>query len=486
MKRSPPFFERLWAVAGAVSIRAKILGIVIALVLLLGTVITIQVRTALTSTMTVQLQEQSISVARDVAARSTDLVLLHDLYALHQLLQETQHNNANLRYAFLLDEEGHILAHTFGSKFPTDLLSMNAAASSDHHHTIVLETNEGKVWDSAVPMLEGRAGTARVGISDAGLRQAVNAVTRQMFAATVFVSLVGMTAAAFLTWILTFPIVELVSANKSVAGGNFSVQVRQWADDEIGELAVSFNQMTAELARMDELRRERESLRRQLLERVIATQEEERKRIARELHDSTSQTLTSLMVGLRVLEDSCQQGGPIQAQAQELRAIAGQTLEEVHSLAMLLRPSILDDMGLSAALQRLVTDWQARHRIPVDLLIHTGSARLSEAVETALYRIVQETLTNIARHAQAREVSVLVERRQEKVVVVVEDDGIGFDPHYYQQGTHFGLLGVNERAELLGGKLTIESSPGQGTSIFVEIPLFEDLEAEGSREAVQG
>jgi signal transduction histidine kinase len=469
----PKFFDRFWAIAGAVSVRTKILGIVLGLVVLLGVGITIQVRAVLSATLTAQLQEQSVSAARDLAARATDLLLLNDLYALHRLLQETQRNNANVSYAFILDTNGNVAAHTFGDQFPLDLLALNAAAPSDHHHTVILETNEGLVWDTAVPVLDGRAGTARVGLSDAGVRQAVQAITGQLILTTILVSLVGMTAATFLTWILTRPILSLVSATKAVAAGDFSPQVRRWADDEIGDLADAFNQMTGELARMDDLRREREALRRQLLERVITTQEEERKRIARELHDSTSQTLTSLMVGLRVMENTCPDC-QIQEQARELRDVAAQTLDEVHALAMQLRPRLLDDLGLPAALQRLAEEWQARHKIPADLLIHIGEVRLPGPVETALYRIVQEALTNAARHAQASAVSVLVERRGEQIIVVVEDDGIGFDATAASGDQHLGLMGITERAELLGGKLTIESTPGRGTSVFVEIPLVRD------------
>jgi signal transduction histidine kinase len=477
--------ERLWAFAGAVSIRTKIFGIILGMVLLLGTAITLQVRLAVAAHMTGQLEDQSISVARDLAARSTDLVLLNDLFALHQLLAETQANNANVRYALVLDEEGQLLAHTFGSAFPLDLLAHNAVAGSEHHNTILLETEEGLIWDTAVPMLEGRVGSARVGLSDRSLRQAEGFITTQLLISTVLVSLVGMSAAAFLTWIISRPIISLVEATQAVASGNFSAQVRRWANDEIGELADSFNRMTAELSRLDDLRREREVLRRQLLERVITTQEEERKRIARELHDSTSQNLTSLLVGLKILESACCETD-IQQQVRELRGAAAQSLEEVHSLATLLRPSVLDDLGLAAALQRLVGDWQARHKIPVDLLIHTGDLRLPGAVETTLYRIVQETLTNIARHAQARSISVLLEKRADQVAVIVEDDGVGFDLSATQNSSRLGLVGINERAELLGGRMTIESSPGRGTSIFVEIPLPEEPRKSDAKEVSEG
>ena len=486
-------FERFWSLAGSVNVRVKILGIVLGMVLALAVGITLQVRRAITVTLTAQLAEQSVAAGRDLAARSADLVLLNNLYGLHRLLQETQANNASLRYAFVTDAQGRILAHTFGDSFPLALADVNAPAVDGGHHTVILDTDEGLVWDTAVPVLGGQVGAARVGFSDTLVRQALRDVTGQLILTTILVAAIGVTAAAFLTWVLTRPLIELVQATRSIAGGNFSYRVKKWADDEIGDLEQAFNHMAEELSRVDELRREREQLRRQLLEKVIQTQEEERKRIARELHDSTSQNLTSLLVGLKVLENSCPDCR-VQEQARELREAASQALEEVHTLAMQLRPRLLDDLGLAAALEKLVSDWQARHKIPVDLLIHLGgegrneatgggeNQRLPGVVETTIFRIVQEALTNVARHAQASSVSVLVERRGDEVVAVIEDNGVGFPAEDVavrivgESGRpRLGILGIRERSELLGGRLTIESSPKAGASVFVSIPLTGSL-----------
>jgi signal transduction histidine kinase len=161
-------------------------------------------------------------------------------------------------------------------------------------------------------------------------------------------------------------------------------------------------------------------------------------------------------------------------QVGDLRSVAAQTLDEVHNLAMQLRPRVLDDMGLPAALDRLTAEWQARYRIPIDLAVTIGDLRLPPAIDTALYRIIQEALTNTARHAAAQSVSILIERRNQEVVAVIEDDGQGFEAAYPTGVFHLGLSGMRERAELLGGQLTIESSPGKGTSIFVEIPISKE------------
>jgi signal transduction histidine kinase len=160
----------------------------------------------------------------------------------------------------------------------------------------------------------------------------------------------------------------------------------------------------------------------------------------------------------------------------DMRAAVARTLDEVHSLALELRPSALDDLGLLAALQNYLRDYEQRFGLAVDFhVLGLGSQRLLPQVETALYRIVQEALTNVARHAQARNASVLLERRGPSVVAIVEDDGKGFDVAStwgsHPQEQNLGLYGMQERASLLRGTVTIESTPGVGTAVFVEIPL---------------
>jgi len=259
--------------------------------------------------------------------------------------------------------------------------------------------------------------------------------------------------------------------------GNASSNVREFTQDT-SEMLTSIGRqigIAVENARLYEELRHKEMLRRQLLERVITVQEEERKRIARELHDETSQALTSFIVKLELLE---QVGtlAEIQAHLEDLRAEVVKTLDRVHDLALELRPSVLDDLGLVAALRHYFRDYGSKFRLPVDIqVLGLGGQRLPAQVETALYRIVQEALINVARHAQAQNVSVLLEKRGSSVVVIVEDDGKGFDVAQamdsHLRNKNLGLYGMQERASLLGGTVTIESGAGTGTAVFVEIPL---------------
>jgi signal transduction histidine kinase len=222
-----------------------------------------------------------------------------------------------------------------------------------------------------------------------------------------------------------------------------------------------------------ELRQE-EELRRRLLKRVITVQEKERKRIALELHDQMGQILTSVIMNLSVLgeADSVAQ---FRDGLSDLREMAAQVLRQVHDLALELRPSVLDDLGLLPALRQLHKGFRDRFHLMIDFqVLGLDGQRLSSTIDTALYRIVQEALTNVARHAEAQSVSVLLEYRDDSVRLIVEDDGVGFDVATIvdaQARERLGLYGMRERAVLLGGTLTIESLPGTGTAIFVDIPL---------------
>jgi signal transduction histidine kinase len=201
--------------------------------------------------------------------------------------------------------------------------------------------------------------------------------------------------------------------------------------------------------------------------RVVEAQEQERARLARELHDETGQALASILLGLRSLEQTLDSESAL-ARVASVRELVVTTLHDVRRLAVELRPAALDDFGLQAALERLVETYSAGASATVDLEVRVGSERLPSDVETTLYRIVQESLTNVTKHARAERVSVLLTRTDRAAVLVVEDNGSGFDEAQRTDG--LGLAGMRERVGLVGGRLRVETSPA-GTTIAVEIPL---------------
>lgn len=467
--------EMIWRIAGSVDVRTKILGMVLALTTVLGLAVTVQVRIVMTRVFAEELESRGVSVASDLASRSTDPILLNDTYALHQLLRETVTNHPDALYAFVLDPRGQVLAHTFGDAgFPIGLLAPTLAnATPTLHGEIrhwVYVSNEGTVHEMIAPILGGDAGVVRLGLTETRLQTIVNTVTGQMILTTLLVALAGIVAAMILTWLLTRPILDLVATTKEVGRGNLQARAPHWADDEIGTLADAFNQMVADLNASRRAIAEKEQARFLLLKKLITAQEEERKRIARDLHDGVGQMLTSLMVGMRTLQHS-DAASPAAHRMDELCATASETLEQVRTLSRELRPSLLDDLGLAAALERYASEFIRAHPdITVDLHCDLP-ARLPGPIETALYRIVQEAMTNAARHGKASVISVLVSRRANSVQAIVEDNGGGFNVEAVRrQQSSVGIFGMSERAELLGGALDIESGP-EGTTVYVEIPL---------------
>lgn len=212
------------------------------------------------------------------------------------------------------------------------------------------------------------------------------------------------------------------------------------------------------------LERERESL----MRRIVDTQEEERRRIARELHDEMGQHLTSLKMGIESLSE--ESVTPVIA---HLASVIARTARSIDRLCLELRPGTLDDVGLEAAVGSLVSQFTRESGIAVD--VHAESlTRLPDAIETLFYRVLQEGLTNVWKHSGATMVSVIFDRHADSVRMIIEDNGRGFVldtlPANHSRN-RFGLLGMRERASLAGGTLHIESSPGSGTSLFVRVPL---------------
>lgn len=242
--------------------------------------------------------------------------------------------------------------------------------------------------------------------------------------------------------------------------------------DRAAELARANELLTAEIAR----RERSEASRRELQNRLTTAQEDERRRIARELHDQLGQHLTGLGLGLKVVKDTTPNPSPAWTRLHELQALTERIGREVHQLALELRPTALDDFGLEAALANYTDEWAVRAGVEVDFhAAGLDAGRLPAATETALYRVILEALANVLKHARARRVSVVLQASLTHVVAIVEDDGCGFDPAPALTGSstehRLGVLGMRERVALLGGELTIDSEPERGTTVIARVPL---------------
>jgi signal transduction histidine kinase len=296
---------------------------------------------------------------------------------------------------------------------------------------------------------------------------------------------------------VTQPVAVLTREAERIAGGELTAAIPALGSDEVGQLGASLERMRSSLRQMvdrvervnEELERrvtertraleeanvrlkEREIARGEVLRKVITAQEDERKRIARELHDETTQSLAVLLMGLEAAGEALRGGKT--PRLDEVKTVAVRTLEDVHRLILDLRPSVLDDLGLLSAIRWYADRALESRGISVRCEFGELDRRVPAEMETGLFRICQEAMSNVARHSQATAVLVQVGIEGDVIQVEIEDDGKGFDLEAAQrrEGRRpWGLLGIRERADILGGTATVESAPGQGTRVLVHIPL---------------
>ncbi len=373
-------------------------------------------------------------------------------------------------------------------------------ASSDPRR--ILGEQEGDGRDEAELTELAPLSTAPWAVAVSQSEKEALAPVREMERRFLIFGLSSLAIALFLSWgmarSLVRPIGQLTAAAQAISRGDLSRPIPQLGSDEIGELSRSFGAMRTALresaeeiqqwnreleARVQERTKQledsyreierKEAARGELLRKLLSAQEEERKRIARELHDETSQSLAGMVMRLEAA--AAIPAEEIKDRLTAVKSLALTTIDNVHKIIFDLRPSALDDLGLLSALR-----WYAENRlgdlgIKVRLEVGGEERKLPPEIETALFRVVQEAITNIAKHAQAENVVLSVEFKDLAIGIEVEDDGQGFDVEAVSpeadktQG--LGLLGMRERVALLGGKLHIESEPGRGTRLTIEVPL---------------
>ncbi len=331
------------------------------------------------------------------------------------------------------------------------------------------------------PPIDPRAlvtSTARVGHTDWSIRidQARSAALEPVFwlrRMLVWGSVLFCAFAVLLAWgaaqSIRRPIQRLTADAQRIARGELRRPIAPAGVDEIGQLAYALEKMRLALVHDELLGR--------LLKKAIAAQEEERKRLARELHDDTSQQLTALGMQIDLIERALPDAPPkASARLADARTLVGRMIDGLHRVIYDLRPSMLDDLGLLPAIRWYAENRLAPRGIAVQFEFPDAPLDLPAEVLTAVYRVVQEALSNVERHAQAETVLVACDLSPSHLTIEIEDDGVGFDPEEMNQpresGQGLGLLGMRERLFLIGGSFTIESQAGQGTRILLKVPIL--------------
>jgi signal transduction histidine kinase len=479
------------------SIYYKITGIIVGMLLLLSIIIGVIMIKTTDRLLIYQMERRGAEVASYIAALSSNDIILDDHYALFDRINQTKNNNSDVRYIVITDSAGHVLAHTFSGNLPRGLpvpmtdsqpapppfpvLSAADNGSSKLKYQVTrFNSNEGLIREIIVPIENGAIGYVRVGMSEKPTQQMLKKNIDEFFIITLLLCSVAALGATQLAYVIIRPVTVLAKAAKEIQKGNFSMRAFTSSEDEIGHLATMFNEMsdTLQLKQQENDRllaelRSKETIRTSLMSKLYTIQEDERKRISRELHDETSQSMASLLAYMKVLlsklTEDRQKNLLLGA-----RDVAVGVLENLRKMAVELRPPVLDDLGITAAMGKYIAGFKAQHHIDVLFSAPSGQIPITNEISLALYRILQESLTNIAKHAHATRVQIDILLENGTVRMLIADNGIGLCPGVLdtaRKNNRLGLYGMKERAELLGGNLDFESANRKGTRITVKLPL---------------
>lgn len=434
-----------------------------------------------------QLQKRGTEIANHVVLAGENYILMEDLYNLYELAAQTAASSEDVRYILIIDSNRRLLAHTFHGGIPKGLL--DDMPDFTQQKISIFNSDEGLIHDIVVPIESGAVGYVRVGMTEKYTRNSIHQHIKDVLITILMICALAVFLSSRISALITKPIRNLAAVAESITGGNLELRANIRDTGEVGKLAVAFNEMAASLIKasadkevlLGELR-VKEQMRDTLITKLMTAQEDERKRISRELHDETSQALTSLMLTMRVLAEDA----PNQEQKDALllgREVAASILREVRDLAVELRPPALDDLGLGAAIERYSEKFASRHALDIDLNTSGQQTSVDGQVAVALYRIVQESLNNVVQHSGATTVSIDIDFQPEQIMVTIADNGKGIsdsDLLRAQKEHRLGLYGMRERVELLQGRLDIRKSPCGGTELFIAIPQYHPMKGESS------
>jgi signal transduction histidine kinase len=437
------------------------------------------------------IEQNGVALAGTMAGNLADSFLDGELVSVKSALQNQIASNRYLAYVFILNRDDGTVVDTFHQGFPAELIQADPLMGDSRSVTKLLDIGGNLVLDIGVPLVSGLDSIElHIGLSESALLAPLARIFRIIVAMTLIASIIGGLAALLLSRLITGPLEKLSRQAILIGEGNLDDQIQLNSRDEVGNLARSFNRMTVQLKEtIDALRgrnqelallsfklAEREEQLAKLWHEVISAQEEERKRIARELHDETTQSLAAITIGLKSVEEIIprdQRKGMLFLE--QLRNMAAQVVKELHNIVYDLRPTILDDLGLVAALRWYAETRLGARGVEFEVQVVGVNRRFSAEVETTLFRVGQEAISNIFKHAQAHKVVLVFELKGHSLIMQIKDDGHGFDSKGIWSTTDdrsgLGLLGMRERMGLCGGTIDVDSELGTGTVVTVKLEL---------------
>lgn len=461
-------FKTMLSNITGVSLFIKVMGIALFLIILFGISTIIENRILITRTFQQEIKDKGISISRHLAKQLTEPIIIGDLLSIYELIKETLEIYPDIRYIIILNQNNKLIAHSLTHSLTEEFITANKLSRDSVYNIEFLETEDGLITDVVVPILDGKIGIVRIGLMENKINEIKGKITQVLAIFVLLVSIIGIINSYILAFILNKPLINLIKGIEEVRHGNLGTRVHKWFNDEIGRLTESFNEMAASLE-------QERIMRHNLMKKLITTQEDERQRISRELHDMTSQSLTSLKIGLKSLE-SGYSSSETKIKVEEFRLLLNKSLEEIHGLSVELRPPLLSDFGLFKTIEEFLKRFAKNFDIDVKYEVDDSlkNQRFAQMTEISLYRIIQEAFSNIEKHSKSSEVKVNLKKVNSSFCLTIEDNGIGFDvnkPLETFQRKPIGLFGMRERVEILGGKFKIDSKPGEGVKIYIEIPI---------------
>jgi len=495
----------------AFGLRAKLTllieGLIVILVLITGVVSILREK----RTLEVELHKRGLAVAFDLAKFTTRPMISQDLPTLRRFVNHTMEQDYVL-YVMLLDPFGKVVMHSdldkVGKIMEPDLYDIDRETQLSRRQFTQLPEQEELHCDLSAPIVAAgtRLGTVRLGYSYLAVEKEIAQAQGQIFNLGIIIIIIGGLVAYFLATFITSPIKRIIIATQTVANGNLNPSLTIDRRDEIGTLLNSFNKMAEELEKhrrhlqnlvqertieletankqlkqeinerkltQEQLKQSRQRLR-ELALHIQHVKEEEAKRIAREIHDELGQALTALKMDLYWMVPRLP-GDPtaLHDKIDKMGKLIDTTIHSVRRISSELRPGILDDFGLSAAMEWQSKEFRNRTGIACEFISDPESIVLDSDRSVAIFRIFQETLTNIVRHANATAVDVRLEETDHEVNLQVRDNGKGISEKQILDSRSFGVIGMNERVDDLGGHLKIQGQANRGTTVIVCIPKGE-------------
>ena len=443
---------------------SRLTAMVVSVVIVFSVAVSVLMWQVVSSVMEEDLHNRGIGIANDLVQSVKNPIQTGNLPALDELIHNVKSANAIIEYIFITDDTGKVMVYTFDDGMPQGLLVAHPPVPSPD--TVYLNTDRGRIQDVSMPVEDGSLGYIRMGINDQELVGLWRSNMKKLVGLTILVILIGSFIAYRLTRHSVAPLRLLMKRAEHIAGGVYDEPaVKVLSHDEIGRLTEAMNTMQQSLQQSTEERR-------RLIEYLISIQENERKRISMELHDESGQALTAIMLSMRALANSTTDESQKQL-ILEVRDEVSRTLGQLRQLAVELRPPALDELGLEATLENLVAVC-GDHDIAVSFVYDVPKPP-ADAVSTAIYRIVQEGLNNVVRHAEATKAYVSLKQKDAVLYLELGDNGKGLTPELIadaRRRNRMGIYGMEERVRIVGGTWQlISDNPMWHTLYRITIPL---------------